>query len=76
MKDQTAARTAAKKPVAAFDKDADTRALEADLSANLKMDVRIDHAAGGESGEIVIRYNSLDDLDMLCNLLSGLQDRG
>ncbi len=75
MKDQTAARSSAKKPATPSDKDADTRALEADLSANLRMDVRIDHAAGGESGLLVICYSSLDDLDMLCNLLSGLPDK-
>ncbi|MFC3088825.1 ParB/RepB/Spo0J family partition protein [Tabrizicola soli] len=56
------------------EKDADTRALEADLSANLKLPVRIDHAAGGESGELTIRYASLDDLDRLCRVLSQLPD--
>jgi ParB family chromosome partitioning protein len=61
-------------PRAVPEKDADTRALEADLSANLKLPVRIDHAAGGESGEVVIRYASLDDLDMLCRILSQTQD--
>lgn len=56
------------------EKDADTRALEGDLSANLKMPVRIEHSAGGESGELVIRYSSLDDLDKLCRILSQLPD--
>ncbi len=56
------------------EKDADTRALEGDLSANLKMPVQIDHAAGGESGELTIRYASLDDLDRLCRILSQLPD--
>ena len=56
------------------EKDADTRALEADLSANLKLPVRIDHAAGGESGELTIRYASLYDLDRLCRVLSQLPD--
>jgi ParB family transcriptional regulator, chromosome partitioning protein len=55
-------------------KDADTRALEGDLSANLKMPVRIEHASGGESGELVIQYGSLDDLDRLCRILSQLSD--
>lgn len=54
----------------ALEKDADTRALEADLSANLKMSVRIDHEPGGESGILSIRYNTLDDLDNLCRVLS------
>jgi ParB family transcriptional regulator, chromosome partitioning protein len=57
------------------DKDADTRALEADLSANLRMNVRINHTPGGESGQMSISYDSLDDLDMLCRLLSHLPDR-
>jgi ParB family transcriptional regulator, chromosome partitioning protein len=51
-------------------KDADTLAIEADLSANLRMLVRIDHEAGGDKGHLTIRYNSLDDLDMLCRVLS------
>lgn len=52
------------------DKDADTRALENDLSANLNMRVTIDHA--GESGTLSIRYSSLDDLDLLCRMLSAM----
>ncbi len=52
-------------------KDADTLALEGDLSATVGMKVRIDHSAGGESGKLTIDYKSLDDLDALCRLLSG-----
>lgn len=52
------------------DKDADTRALEQDLSANLGMKVAIDHAAGGENGQITIRYEDLDQLDSLCRVLT------
>lgn len=51
-------------------KDADTRALEADLTANLKMGVRIDHGANGEGGKITISYRTLDQLDLLCRALS------
>jgi ParB family chromosome partitioning protein len=51
-------------------KDADTRALEADLSAALGMSVRIDHESGAEGGKISISYKTLDDLDTLCGLLS------
>lgn len=51
-------------------KDADTLAIEADLSANLRMPVQIIHEAGGDKGHLTIRYNSLDDLDMLCRVLS------
>lgn len=52
------------------EKDADTRALEQDLSANLGMKVVIDHASGGESGQITIRYDDLDQLDSLCRVLT------
>lgn len=51
-------------------KDADTRALEADLSANLGMLVRIDHGAAGDGGKVTISYRTLDDLDLLCRALS------
>ena len=53
-----------------LEKDADTLALEADLSAALGMKVSLDHAAGGESGQITIRYETLDELDGLCAKLS------
>lgn len=52
------------------EKDADTRALEADLSAALGMGVRIDHDHSG-SGRLSITYRNLDDLDLLCSALSG-----
>ncbi|MGB3147475.1 MAG: ParB/RepB/Spo0J family partition protein, partial [Paracoccaceae bacterium] len=51
------------------DKDADTRVLEQDLSANLRMAVVIDHK-GHDGGKVVITYKSLDQLDQLCQLLS------
>ena len=53
-----------------LDKDADTLALEADLSAALGMKVSLNHSAGGESGQITIRYETLDELDGLCAKLS------
>lgn len=52
------------------DKDADTRALENDLSANLNMRVTINHGGAGEGGTLSISYRSLDDLDLLCRVLS------
>ena len=52
------------------DKDADTRALENDLSAIIRMAVSIDHKAGGESGTVTISYENLDQLDELCGVLS------
>jgi ParB family transcriptional regulator, chromosome partitioning protein len=54
----------------AHEKDADTTALESDLSASLQMLVRIDHEPGTEAGKITINYNSLSDLDALCQALS------
>ena len=51
-------------------KDADTRALEEDLTAALRLKVTIDHRAGQQAGEIRIRYGSLEELDGLCQLLS------
>lgn len=53
-------------------RDADTRALELDLAANIGMSVRIDHEAGGESGRLTIAYKTLDELDLLCRLLSAM----
>ena len=52
-------------------KDADTRAIEADLTAQLKMRVSIDHAAGNDGGTMKIKDKSLDDLDRLLSTLSG-----
>lgn len=50
--------------------DADTLALQRDLSANLGMGVTIQHEAMSERGLLTIRYNTLDDLDFLCQALS------
>lgn len=52
------------------EKDADTRALEADLSAGLEMGVNIDHDPSG-GGKLTITYRTLDQLDLLCAALSG-----
>lgn len=75
MKAQSMVKSASKPASKAGEKDADTRALEADLSANLRMQVKIDHAPGAEGGQISIRYDSLEDLDMLCQMLSAIPDR-
>lgn len=53
------------------EKDADTRALEADLSATMGMKVTIDHSQGQEHGNVTIRYRDLEELDTLCQRLSG-----
>ncbi len=58
------------KPRNSSEKDADTRALEGDLSATLKMRVQIKHA-GTDGGQLVITYKDLDQLDRLCQILAG-----
>jgi ParB family chromosome partitioning protein len=55
-------------------KDADTLALEGDLTATLGMKVRIDPAPGGKGGVISVSYAELEQLDRLCALLSGLPE--
>ena len=50
-------------------KDADTRALEADLFTNIKMKVSIDHKEIKGNGKLIISYNDLDELDKLCSIL-------
>jgi len=54
----------------AHTKDADTIALEKDLSANLRMKVSIDHKNDDGAGRVVIRYKNMDQLDDLCRILS------
>ena len=51
-------------------KDADTRALEKDLSAATGMKVEISHKPGQENGELTITYKALSQLDWLCQALS------
>ena len=53
------------------EKDADTKALEGDLSATLGMKVLLSHKPGQENGQMILHYKNLDDLDELCRLLSG-----
>lgn len=53
-----------------LEKDADTVAIEADLSANLGMLVSISHNGAGEGGTLSVTYRTLDDLDLLCDVLS------
>lgn len=59
-----------KTPRHSSEKDADTRALEGDLTAHLKMRVSIDHA-GQDGGNLTITYKDLDQLDRLCQILTG-----
>jgi ParB family chromosome partitioning protein len=51
-------------------KDADTRALEADLSAALGMQVAIDHDEAKARGKISISYKDLEQLDDLIRVLN------
>lgn len=53
------------------DKDADTRSLEADISARLGLDVDIRHGAAG--GEVRVRYTTLEQLDDVCRRLSSAE---
>ena len=52
------------------DKDADTKALEGDLSAAIGMKVQVNHHSNKESGEVTISYTSLDQLDDICRMLN------
>lgn len=52
------------------EKDADTKAIEMDVSANLNMSVQINHEPGGPGGKLIVTYRTLDDLDLLCRVLS------
>lgn len=60
----------ARKTSAGAAKDADTIALEGDLSAALGLKVVLNHPSGAESGSITIKYDTLDQLDDLCGLLT------
>jgi ParB family chromosome partitioning protein len=69
-KEPTPAKGAERK--ARPEKDADTRAVEGELSAALKMHVRIDHGQSGEGGRLTITYKNLEQLDELLSRLSGI----
>lgn len=51
-------------------KDADTRAIESDLSAQLGMKVEINQSSNKESGELKIKFKDLDQLDRLLQTLA------
>ncbi|WP_299281500.1 ParB/RepB/Spo0J family partition protein [uncultured Tateyamaria sp.] len=52
------------------EKDADTRALENDLSAATGVKVTLSHKPDGEAGKLTLQYDTLDQLDELCRRLS------
>lgn len=60
----------AKRPPSHATKDADTRALEADLSAALGLPVTIDHQQDKARGKITISYKDLEQLDDLVRILN------
>lgn len=62
--------TTAKQSSSVTEKDADTRAIESDLKAQLKMNVKIDQTPGAESGKVTIKYKDLEQLDKLLQILS------
>lgn len=64
------AEPSSKKTKKSSEKDADTRALENDLSAHLKMQIAIKHAGATGGGQLIVQYKNLDQLDRLCELLS------
>ncbi len=66
----TGAKSSVKSKPSGSRKDADTRALERDLSAMLGLDVAIDHSAKG-AGSLSVKYLTLDQLDDICRRLMG-----
>jgi ParB family transcriptional regulator, chromosome partitioning protein len=54
----------------AGEKDADSRAMEKKLMEQLGMSVTIRHRAG-ETGDVVVRYKTFDQLEFLCRRLQG-----
>jgi ParB family transcriptional regulator, chromosome partitioning protein len=59
----------AKRTPAAETRDADLAALERQLGDMLGLKVRIHH--GGRGGTVTLGYSSLDQLDLICQRLSG-----
>lgn len=63
------------KPAKRVVKDADTRQLEGDLSASLKMKVAINHKPNTQSGTLTISYKDFEDLDEICRRLTALVEQ-
>ena len=63
-------KSEAKSMTSAAPKDADTRALERDLSAILGLEVAINHSKKG-TGSVTVGYLNLDQLDDICRRLMG-----
>jgi ParB family chromosome partitioning protein len=58
------------KRIGAAGKDSDTKALEGDLSAATGMKIAVNHHPNTETGNITILYDSLEQLDDICRILS------
>jgi ParB family chromosome partitioning protein len=67
VQDQSQSAGKALRARSRVDKDPDTIALERTISDVLGLKVTLDHR--GETGEMKIRYNSLEQLDDLCRRL-------
>ncbi|WP_372921927.1 ParB/RepB/Spo0J family partition protein [Roseovarius sp.] len=65
-----ASRGQVRAPRSGAAKDADTLALEGDLSASLGMPVAIDHDVATGEGRVTIRYRDLEALDDLIRVLN------
>ncbi|MEC3951050.1 ParB/RepB/Spo0J family partition protein [Sphingobium sp. HWE2-09] len=63
--------TTVKRNSGARDKDPDIAALEQHLADILGLKVDIVHEGGSAGGTLSLRYSNLDQLDMLCQRLSG-----
>lgn len=70
---KTPAKPSSKTAKSAENKDADTRALEQDLSRALGLKVAIRHK-GKKGGEVKITYKKLEQLDEICRRLTTLPD--
>ena len=66
--DETDGKKSKKKKDKGAAKDADTRALERDISESLGLDVTIEHK-GKKGGALTISYRDLEQLDEVCRLL-------
>jgi ParB family chromosome partitioning protein len=65
-------KKAVAKQITKSQKDADTKALEGDLSAAIGMKVVVNHQSDTETGNVMISYGTLEQLDDLCRILSSM----
>ncbi len=65
-----ASATGAQKRTETAEKPADTRAMEKAIADKLGLQVSINHKKG-ESGDIVVRYKTLEQLELICRRLKG-----